>query len=84
MKGPNKSELEDIHLPTLQMFTGDLRGSRRFSHAISMEEGCRNRREILYLIFVIFTDYGENPMITIGFPRNLQILQGFPHNIHHL
>ena len=46
-----------------------------------MEEGFKNHRETLYsskgkIVYIVenpvmFTDCGENPMITTGFARNL-------------
>ena len=63
------------------MFTGDLRGSRKVSlqylwkRAVRItEEPYTPQRERLCMLWgnpVIFTDCGENPIITIGFPRNL-------------
>ena len=69
---------KNYEVPALQMFTG----YPQVFPAISMEEGCKNHREIMYslkgkIVFsvggkpVIFTDCGENPMKTKGFPRNL-------------
>ena len=61
------------------MFTEDLRGFRMFSlqylWAVRItEKPYTPQREILCMLWgnpVIFTDCGENPMISIGFPGNL-------------
>ena len=69
MKGPNKSELEDIHLPTLQMFTGDLRGSRRFSLQYHRETLYSSKGKIVYVVGKPCNIYRlrGNPMVIIGF-----------------
>ena len=56
------------------MFTGIYGVPIDFS-AISMEKDSKNHREILYSSKgTIFTDCGENPMITKGFPYNIHNL----------
>ena len=62
---------------TLQMFTGHYGVSVGFpwKRAVRITENLYTaQRERLCMLWgnpVIFTDCGENPMIAIGFPRNL-------------
>ena len=70
-------EVCNIHCKCLQGITGDLQGKS----AISMEKGCKNHRETLYsskgkIAYIVEKPCNiyrlrGNPMIIIGFPRNL-------------
>ena len=49
--------------------------------ALSMGKGCKNYKEPLHMLWIKPCNIyrlRRNPMIIIGFPRNLEILQGFP------
>ena len=82
---PHMSLMSNIlHCKCLQGFTGCLQVSLQYLRNRSLritKKPYTPQRERLCMLWgnpVIFTDCGENPMITIGFPRNLWILQGFP------
>ena len=77
----------------LQMFTGGLGGTHRFSLQYLWKTAVRitekpytSHKEILCMLWrnpVIFTDWGEILVISGFSPQSVNIT-GFPHNIHNL
>ena len=71
------TKAEALHCKCLQGITGDLQGKS----AISMEKGCNNHRETLYsskgkIAYIVEKPCNiyrlrGNPIIIMGFPRNL-------------
>ena len=67
----------ELHCKCLQGITGDLQGKS----AISMEKGCKNHKETLYsskgkIAYIVEKPCNiyrlrGNPIIIMGFPRNL-------------